>query len=85
MTSKAQTPRGKKPNRISPSRIVVYSILFVAAVYYLLPLYVMVITSLKDGGFRYLMAGVRASVGAKAGRYMFEVKILEVTKIFLYI
>ena len=48
MTSKAQTPRGKKPNRISPSRIVVYSILFVAAVYYLLPLYVMVITSLKD-------------------------------------
>ena len=48
MTSKAQTPRGRKPASISPSRIVVYSILFVAAVYYLLPLYVMVITSLKD-------------------------------------
>ena len=48
MTSKAQTPRGRKPASISPSRIVVYSILFVAAVYYLVPLYVMVITSLKD-------------------------------------
>ena len=48
MTLKAQTPRGRKPASISPSRIVVYSILFVAAVYYLLPLYVMVITSLKD-------------------------------------
>ena len=48
MTSTAQTPRGRKPASISPSRIVVYSILFVAAVYYLLPLYVMVITSLKD-------------------------------------
>ena len=48
MTSKAQTPRGRKPASISPSRIIVYSILFVAAVYYLLPLYVMVITSLKD-------------------------------------
>jgi glucose/mannose transport system permease protein len=41
-------PWGKKPKRFfSPATIMVYSVLFVAAVYYLLPLYVMVITSLK--------------------------------------
>ncbi|CAE8594858.1 unnamed protein product [Polarella glacialis] len=33
---------------------------------------------LTDGGLQYLMAGARASVGLKSGRYMFEVKILEV-------
>ena len=48
MTKAIVTPRGAKPNRISPSRIILYSILVVAAVYYLLPLYVMVATSLKD-------------------------------------
>ena len=48
MTSNVLTPRGPKPNRISPSRIILYSILVVAAMYYLLPLYVMVATSLKD-------------------------------------
>ena len=42
------TPRGPKPNRISPGRIIYTSVLVVAAVYYLLPLYVMVATSLKD-------------------------------------
>ena len=49
MTTQATslTPRGPKPNRISASRIILYSILVVAAVYYLLPLYVMVATSLK--------------------------------------
>lgn len=41
-------PRGPKPRRrITPSNIMLYSILFVASVYYLLPLYVMVVTSLK--------------------------------------
>jgi glucose/mannose transport system permease protein len=40
-------PEGPMPKRISPGRIVLYGILFVAAVYYLLPLYVMVVTSLK--------------------------------------
>lgn len=48
MTSNVITPRGAKPNKISPSRIILYSILVVAAMYYLLPLYVMVATSLKD-------------------------------------
>ncbi|MAV47325.1 MAG: carbohydrate ABC transporter permease [Alphaproteobacteria bacterium TMED89] len=48
MTKAIVTPRGAKPNRIGPSRIILYSILVVAAVYYLLPLYVMVATSLKD-------------------------------------
>jgi len=48
MTSNVLTPRGPKPNRISPSRIILYSILVVAAMYYLLPLYVMIATSLKD-------------------------------------
>lgn len=44
----ASQPRGRKPKRrFAPATIMLYSILFVAAVYYLLPLYVMVVTSLK--------------------------------------
>jgi glucose/mannose transport system permease protein len=39
---------GPKPRRfLSPSRIVIYGVLIVAALYYLVPLYVMVMTSLK--------------------------------------
>ena len=48
MTKSIVTPRGQKPNRISAGRIILYGVLVVAAVYYLLPLYVMVATSLKD-------------------------------------
>jgi len=33
---------------------------------------------LSDGGLQYLLAGARASVGLKSGRYAFEVKLLEV-------
>lgn len=41
-------PRGARPRRIASSRnIILYGTLFVAAVYYLLPLYVMIVTSLK--------------------------------------
>lgn len=40
-------PAGPRPGRLSPARIVIYGTLFVAALYYLLPLYVMVVTSLK--------------------------------------
>lgn len=41
-------PSGRKPRPvISPRNIIVYGTLFIAAVYYLLPLYVMVVTSLK--------------------------------------
>jgi glucose/mannose transport system permease protein len=41
-------PRGARPRRIVSTRnIVLYGTLFVFAVYYLLPLYVMVVTSLK--------------------------------------
>ncbi len=41
-------PRGARPRRaISPRNIMLYGSLFVIAVYYLLPLYVMVVTSLK--------------------------------------
>lgn len=34
--------------------------------------------ALGDGGFQYLLAGARANVGIKAGRYFFEVMIAEV-------
>ncbi len=45
---RASQPWGRKPKRrFAPATIMLYSILFVAAVYYLLPLYVMVVTSLK--------------------------------------
>jgi len=41
-------PRGPKPRRaISRRNIIIYGTLFVVAVYYLLPLYVMIVTSLK--------------------------------------
>ncbi|KXF75501.1 sugar ABC transporter permease [Paramesorhizobium deserti] len=41
-------PWGAKPKRMfAPSTIMVYGVLIVAALYYLLPLYVMVMTSLK--------------------------------------
>ena len=41
-------PRGAKPRRLLTSRnIILYGFLFVTAVYWLLPLYVMVVTSLK--------------------------------------
>ncbi|RCS22252.1 carbohydrate ABC transporter permease [Phyllobacterium salinisoli] len=41
-------PWGAKPKRMfAPATVMVYSILIVAALYYLLPLYVMVMTSLK--------------------------------------
>jgi len=35
------------------------------------------VTSLSQNGFQYLLSGVRANTGAKAGRYFFEVKVLE--------
>merc|ERR1719382_702151 len=33
--------------------------------------------TLCDGGFQYLLAGTRSTVGLKAGRYMFEVTVVE--------
>lgn len=47
--SLAQGPSGAKPKRfITPERLVVYTVLVVCALFFLFPLYVMVITSLKD-------------------------------------
>lgn len=41
-------PRGTRPKRmLDPTRIMIYGVLIVAAVYYLLPLYVMIVTSMK--------------------------------------
>lgn len=48
VTRSGAEPWGHKPKRrFAPSTIMLYSVLFMAAVYYLLPLYVMVVTSLK--------------------------------------
>ncbi|CAK9020066.1 unnamed protein product [Durusdinium trenchii] len=33
--------------------------------------------SLSEGGLQYLLAGARANVGVKSGRYMFEVRVCE--------
>jgi len=47
-TEVAAGPRGKKPKKVLSRRnIMIYGILGLAALYYLLPLYVMVVTSLK--------------------------------------
>ncbi|WP_068088373.1 carbohydrate ABC transporter permease [Polycladidibacter stylochi] len=41
-------PKGPRPRKaFSPGRIMLYSILVVAAIYYALPLYIMIVTSLK--------------------------------------
>ncbi len=46
--STAVNPRGAKPKRaFSRGNIIVYGTLFVVAIYYALPLYVMIVTSLK--------------------------------------
>lgn len=48
LSTRLEGPRGPKPRkRLSPANIMLYSTLFVASVYYLLPLYVMIVTSLK--------------------------------------
>lgn len=48
MSSAMTGPRGAKPKKaMSPRNIMLYGILIVVCVYYLLPLYVMVMTSLK--------------------------------------
>jgi len=36
-----------------------------------------VLTTVTEGGMAYLLAGARANVGHKSGRYMFEVKIVQ--------
>jgi glucose/mannose transport system permease protein len=42
-------PRGLRPRPFfTPKKIVIYSLLFFVSVYYLFPLYVMIVTSLKD-------------------------------------
>jgi hypothetical protein len=42
-------PDGPRPKRwFSPARILVYSVLAVTSIYYLFPLYIMLITSIKD-------------------------------------
>jgi glucose/mannose transport system permease protein len=41
-------PRGPKPRGISPGRIGIYAFLGIAALFFLVPLYVMIVTSLKD-------------------------------------
>ncbi len=47
-TELASGPRGKRPRKVLSRRnIMIYGILGLAALYYLLPLYVMVVTSLK--------------------------------------
>ncbi|HEY8596604.1 MAG TPA: carbohydrate ABC transporter permease [Devosiaceae bacterium] len=43
----AEEPHGPKPRRVSPARIGVYAFLVVSALFFLVPLYVMVVTSLK--------------------------------------
>lgn len=40
-------PHGPKPRRISPGRVGIYAFLVVAALFFLVPLYIMIVTSLK--------------------------------------
>ena len=43
-----QNPRGPRPRRVlNPTRLMIYGVLIVAALYYIMPLWIMVMTSLK--------------------------------------
>ena len=46
-TGGIEVAAGPKPRRLSPGRVGVYAFLIIAAAFFLLPLYVMIITSLK--------------------------------------
>lgn len=43
----AQIARGPRPQRVTPARVGLYAFLVVTALFFLLPLYVMIVTSLK--------------------------------------
>jgi len=48
-TASAVIPTGAKPRPFfAPGRVLIYTLLIVTSIYYLIPLYVMIITSLKD-------------------------------------
>ncbi len=48
-TANGVNPSGAKPKPFfAPGRVLIYTLLIVTSIYYLIPLYVMVITSLKD-------------------------------------
>jgi glucose/mannose transport system permease protein len=46
-TYKGRTPNGRKPKRTTPARWGIYAFLIVTALFFALPLYVMIVTSLK--------------------------------------
>ncbi|MEO9337430.1 carbohydrate ABC transporter permease [Mesorhizobium sp. SB112] len=49
MTMAAQAqPRGRRPKSVSLARVGIYAFLIIAALFFLMPLYVMIVTSLKD-------------------------------------
>ncbi|MBZ9934930.1 carbohydrate ABC transporter permease [Mesorhizobium sp. BR1-1-16] len=47
MSTTTMEPQGPRPTRLTPARIGVYAFLVVSAAFFLLPLYVMLITSIK--------------------------------------
>ncbi|OJY63744.1 MULTISPECIES: carbohydrate ABC transporter permease [unclassified Rhizobium] len=48
VTSAMQGPTGRKPQHLTPGRIGLYLFLIIAALFFLLPLYVMLVTSFKS-------------------------------------
>ena len=47
MSATAIMPRGRRPSRLTPGRIGLYAFLVICALFFLVPLYVMLVTSLK--------------------------------------
>jgi glucose/mannose transport system permease protein len=47
MSATAINPRGRRPSRLTPGRIGLYAFLVICALFFLVPLYVMLVTSLK--------------------------------------
>ena len=48
MSATSREPRGRRPTRLTPARLGLYAFLIICALFFLTPLYVMIVTSLKD-------------------------------------
>ena len=65
-------PRGPRPFRLTPGRVGIYVFLLIAAAFFLLPLYIMLVTSLKEmteirqGNIVALPAGLNFTAWSKA-------------------
>ena len=67
MTAASHQPSGRRPRRLTPARVGVYAFLVISALFFLMPLYVMLVTSLKTHGRN--PAGLHPGAGRMRRRF----------------